>query len=143
MHDLQDSRIVVSNYCWGASCISHSSAAIMTSTRLGEVDYLVLYGDPGQPYVLAFPDPRCKIDQLSGSPKVSTSVSYGRTIMSYNVTTGEHSVIKVTGGTREVRVVILDTETAYFTWEAVIPAEGNFGSHYSIGSNETVLVIGP
>lgn len=115
----------------------------MTSTTLGDVDYLVVYGDPNQPYEIAFPDANCQIDQLSGSPQVTTSSSYGRTVMSFTVTAGEASVIRVTGGKREVRVVILDTQTAYFTWEAVVPSDAEFGSHYSIGSNETVLVIGP
>ena len=115
----------------------------MTSTSLGNVDYLVVYGDPGQPYNIAFPDRDCQIEQLSGSPQVSTSVSYGRTVMDFSVSSGESSVIKVNGGTREVRVIILDTETAYYTWEVVVDTGGDYGNHYLIGSNETALVIGP
>ena len=115
----------------------------MTSTSLGDVDYLVVYGEPGYPYTLAFPDDNCKIDQLSGSSKVASSPSNGRTVMNFNVSSDEPSVIDVTGGTRDVRVIILDTQTAYFTWEVVIPTEGTFGNHYLIGSNETALVIGP
>ena len=115
----------------------------MTSTSFGEVDYLVLYGDPGQPYTLAFPDPDCKIEQLSGSPAVVTSSSHGRTLVDYSISAGESSVLKVNGGTREVRVVILNTAVAYFAWEVVIPQSGDFANHYLIGSNETALVIGP
>lgn len=115
----------------------------MTVSSLGDVDYLVVYGDQEQPYTLAFPDPNCKIDQLTGSPQVSTSSAYGRTVVNYNISAGETSILKVTGGTREVRVIILDTDTAYFTWEVVVPGQGPLGSHYLVGSNETALVVGP
>ena len=115
----------------------------MTSTSLGETDVIVLYGSPGQPYQLAFPDPNCKVDQVYGTSKVSTSSSDGRTVVQYDIISGETTILTVTGGVRDVTVIILDTEVAYFTWEAVIPASGTLGSHYSIGSNETVLAIGP
>ena len=136
--------MIVSNYCWGASCIAHSSASVMTSTSLGDVDYLVVYGEPGQPYTLAFPDPNSQVDQLSGSHHVTSSVSNGRTVMAFNISAGESTIIKVSGGKREVRVIILDTETAYLTWEVVVDAGGDHGNHhYLIGSNDTALVIGP
>ena len=115
----------------------------MTSATLGDVDYLVVYGEPGNPYTIAFPDANCNMNQLSGSPNVSSSFANGRTVMDFYVSTDIPGVIDITGGTRDVRVIILDTQTAYYTWEVVIPNEGKFGNHYLIGSNETALVIGP
>ncbi|ORX38601.1 glycoside hydrolase superfamily [Kockovaella imperatae] len=139
----RDSRVVVTNYCWGASCISHSSSAILTSTTMGDVDYLIVYGAPDQPYQIAFPDTHCVINQTTGSTQVSSSVSQGRTVMTYNLTAGDHSIVQVTGGTRTVMIHILDTMVANFAWETLVVGTGDYGSHYLIGSNETVLIFGP
>ncbi len=114
----------------------------MTSTSLGNVDVLVIYGDAGPAYQLAFPDPNCQIDQLSGPTMISSNSSYGRTVVNFSIARGA-TLVQVTGGTRLVLVLILDTKTAYFTWEAVVPGPGTLGSQYKIGSNETALVIGP
>lgn len=134
---------MVANYCFGQSCISHSSAAVFTSTSIGDVDVLVLYGNSSQQFQLAFPDPNCHISQVSGSSSFNISSDGARTVVQYTIAQGDHSILKVLGGTREVNVHVLDTAVANFAWEVVVPSSEQFGNHYSIGSNETVLVFGP
>jgi hypothetical protein len=96
---------VVSNYCWGASCLSYSSAAIMTSDTIGDSDVVVVYGDPDQAMEIGLPDDKCVVKKLSGGIDLISKVVNG------------HTVVQVDGGARRVVIHIVDTITAYTGWK--------------------------
>lgn len=141
--DRKDSRIMVTNYCWGASCISHSSAAVFSNSQSPELDTLVVYGTPDQPYQVAFPNPNATFEQQSGTSAHSIESSNGRAVLRFNITAGDHSVVTVKGGDRPVALHILDTAKVSFAWTVLLPGEGSLGNHYAVGSNETINVFGP
>jgi hypothetical protein len=107
---------VVSNYCWGASCLSYSSAAIMTSDTIGDSDVVVVYGDPDQAMEIGLPDDKCVVKKLSGGIDLISKVVNGRTVITYLSSTG-HTVVQVDGGARRVLIHIVDTITAYTGWK--------------------------
>jgi hypothetical protein len=107
---------VVSNYCWGASCLSYSSAAIMTSGTIGDSDVVVVYGDIDQSMQIGLPDNKCVVKKLSGHIDLVSKVVSGRTVISYLSSAG-HTVVQVDGGARRVIIHIVDTITAYTGWK--------------------------
>ncbi|ORY24136.1 glycoside hydrolase superfamily [Naematelia encephala] len=139
----RDSRIIATNFCWGTSCISHSSAAILTSTVLGDVDVLVVYGEPGQPYELSFPETSLSYEGVLGKSSIWPKSAAGRTSLQLSIKAGDISLVRVSGAKHDIWVFVLDTAQANFAWETVVPRDTEFGNHYSIGSNETVLTFGP
>jgi len=120
---------VVSNYCWGASCLSYSSAAIMTSDTIGDSDVIVVYGDPDESMEIGLPDDKCVVKKLSGDIDLVSKVVSGRTVIKY-VSSAGHTVVQVDGGARRVIIHIVDTITAYTGWKV---SEGA----------DTSLIFGP
>lgn len=134
---------MVTNYCWGQSCVAYSSAPILTTMVTPELDVLIVHGTPDQPYQVAFPHSNATFEQLSGFSRLEAVQTDQRTIVNFNISAGDQSMIKVEGGEKLMTFHVLDTAVADYVWEAVLPGEGPFGAHYGIGSNQTVTVFGP
>lgn len=131
------------NYCWGDSCLSHTSANIFTNLMSPEIDTVIVHGTPDQPYQAAFPSTNASFEQLSGFSLLSREITETETILRFNISAGDHSMIKVNGLNKTVAFHILDSARAHFAWSVVIPGEGNFGNHYLIGSQDTAIIFGP
>lgn len=108
--------MVVSNYCFESSCISHSTAAIFTAMSIDDTDVLVVYGDAGQLLQVGFPSSDCVVEQITGETSVQSTKKNGRTIVSFTLDGSDHSVVRITGGKKTVMLHIMDTITAYASW---------------------------
>lgn len=115
---------MVSNYCWGDSCLSYSSAAIMTSTTIGQTDVVVVYGDPDHAMEIGLPDDKCVVEKLSGDIDLTSKVANGRTVIKYLSSAG-HTVVQVNGGARRVIIHMVDTITAYSGWKVSQDSESS------------------
>lgn len=134
---------MVTNYCWGRSCVAYISASILTTMTTPDLDVLIVHGSPEQSYQVAFPHSNGNSSQLSGTSRLEVQQQADRTVVSFNISKGDHSMIKIEGGDKPLALHIVDTAVADYVWEAVLPGAGPFGAHYGIGSNQTVTVFGP
>lgn len=139
----QESFALVTDYQWGTSRAAYTTMGIFTSLSRTEYDLLVLHGHPGRPYRLAFPTPGLKVSKVAGSSSFQQITDRKRTALETKIKSGDHLVLLVEGAGKPIRVHVVDTSTVQYAWETVVPGKGPFGSHYGIGSNDTVLVFGP
>ncbi|KAI0074511.1 glycoside hydrolase family 35 protein [Panus rudis PR-1116 ss-1] len=143
--DGRESKILVTDYVFGASKakIIYSTAEILTWTTIDNRDFILLYAPSGQfgETVLSLPSAP-KVD-LSHAPGVSSSVSSNTVTLSNTFTPGSSAYASITAGKQAIEVVTLDKSTA-LKWHAVdIPGKGKFGGHFSVVTNQSVLVSGP
>lgn len=108
-----------------------------------ELDTVIVHGTPDQPYQAAFPGTNITFEQLSGFSALAQDVVGNSTILRFNISSGDHSMIKVNGRNKIVAFHILDTARVHFAWSVVIPTAGDFGNHYGVGSNDTAIAFGP
>ncbi|TFK71435.1 glycoside hydrolase family 35 protein [Pluteus cervinus] len=139
----REMKAIVTDYLFGKSAtkILYSTAEIMTWTTIGNTDYIVLYSPQGQTGETAFLFSSAPSASLGDAPGVTTNYSNGTFTINYTLN-GIHFV-PITLGTTAVTVVLMDKASAN-NWHApIIPAAGNFGNFFSVGTNESVLVGGP
>ncbi|OCF78008.1 hypothetical protein I204_02014 [Kwoniella mangroviensis CBS 8886] len=141
----RDSRILSSNYCWGKTCILHTSASIFTSTTIGNTDILVLYAPQDEGHRLAFPLHQHLSIAADTVCNVKEEIDKERKVIKFQVGQGTRDLVSVVGGRRKVEVILLDSKEVSWAWEAVVEPgnEESFGAFYSFGHNERVLVLGP
>lgn len=119
---------------WTTQVTSFCTALALNhrSCSLGEVDYIVLYGPPGQTGETAFRFASAPI--VSVPPFVSSDFSNGTLTISYSLLNASQ-FISIQDNQSKVVVIVLDKLTAN-TWHApVIAGEGDFGQFFSIGTN--------
>ncbi|KAJ8456901.1 hypothetical protein ONZ45_g18534 [Pleurotus djamor] len=142
--DGRDAKILATDYVFGKhnTHILYTTAEIMTWTTIGDTDYIILYAGAGQTAETALLfDTRPVVNQLSSGLNTTSAFSDG--ILTINNEFTGSQLLSVQSGPSSIVVLFLDKPTAY-TWHAPILARpGNFGSFFSVGTNETVLVGGP
>ncbi|KAH8833226.1 glycoside hydrolase family 35 protein [Flagelloscypha sp. PMI_526] len=139
-----ESKIIPVDYTFGVSGtkILYSTAEILTWTTIDNRDYIVFYAKSGQTGETAFVSSSvAQLNTFGAETSVQSSARSGVSTIQYKL--GGTQFLDLDVGGVGISAIILDKETAY-TWHApVIPAEGNFGNFFSIGTNQSVLVSGP
>ncbi|WWC95589.1 hypothetical protein V866_002454 [Kwoniella sp. B9012] len=141
----RDSRILSSNYCWGNTCILHTSASIFTSTTIGNTDILVLYAPQDEEHRLAFPPHQRLSIATDTICNVKEETDEERKVLNFQVGQGVRDLVSIVGGRRKVEVILLDSKEVSWAWEAVVEPEHEepYGAYYRFGRSENVLVLGP
>ncbi|KAJ7212285.1 glycoside hydrolase family 35 protein [Mycena pura] len=139
----RESKIIVTNYVFGQSkaTILYSTAEIMTWTTIDQTDFIIFYAPAGQTGETSFLFDSAPTVNLSGLSGVSSTFSNDTLVLNY-VLNGS-AFIPITQGRTKIVAIILDKATANQWHAPLIAASGTFGNHFSIGTNETVLVSGP
>ena len=139
--DGRQSKVIVTDYTFGASRVLYSTAGIFFAGKIGSRDVLFLFGDSNQSHEAAL--------HLTGASKVKPMSSY---ITTRTSSTNELSTITVMpGSTGLVTIWESDSQTILFSdsvtaakfWAPVIPGPSTLGDYWQLGSNQTVLVGGP
>ncbi|ORX33785.1 glycoside hydrolase superfamily [Kockovaella imperatae] len=138
----RDSRVIVSNYCWGLSCIAYSSASIFTSTTIGDCDVLVVYGEATDNIQIGLSSSEMKMQQLVGSATASLIANTSTSTLQIQVDQMDHSVFNITGGNRTVLLHVLDSQSVSNAWETVIEMN-NTSPYFRAEMSVSALVFGP
>jgi hypothetical protein len=135
---------VVTNYAFGTSRLSYSTAQVFFAGIIDGRDVLFLFGDVSQEHEASL--------ILSGTPNMLTSESSMLSVKKSK--TSRHSIASFLPGIRGLvtvwdsstqLVLYSDTETAATFWSPIITGatEEPFANYYQFGTNETILVGGP
>ena len=138
----RDSKVVVSNSCWGSSTLAYCSASIFTATTIGDEAVLVVYAEPGDDVRIGFQGAAVEVDQLEGYVAVSNQTQDGIAVLQAQLNGPNHSVTRLRTANSSIVLHLLDTQTAYKAWEPVVITQ-NCSRHYKAGASETALVFGP
>ncbi|CAL1714365.1 unnamed protein product [Somion occarium] len=141
--DGRESKIIVTDYTFGTSKtnILYCTTEIMTWTTIDNQDYIILYASPGQTGETVFNFVSTPTVDLSNAPGVISKISGNHLTLNYMLQ--GFGVTTITVGTNKVHVVIMDKTTALQWHASDIAGKGDFGAHFSIGTNQSVLVGGP
>lgn len=139
----QDSKVVVDDFAFGTTTLSYCTAAIFAATSIGGRDVLVLHGDLGQRFQLGLLASLSTVKVVSGSVSPSYKHDGGVTSVDFTIPSRGLSVVQITTGGKSLLVLIADTVTAYTAWQPTITSSYHFGNHFGVGTNETVVVLGP
>ncbi|KAJ3902306.1 glycoside hydrolase family 35 protein [Lentinula edodes] len=139
----RESKILVTDYVFGANqiVILYSTAEIMTWSTVDEIDYIILYAPPTQSGETVFVfDSEPTVD-VNNASNVNSTFSNGTLTLQYLLDGSQFVTIK--HGNLTLVAIIVDTTIANQWHAPVLPGNGEFGNHFSVGSNETILVSGP
>lgn len=78
---------------------------------------------------------------LKNAPGVNASVSQNNVTLNYAL--GDPAFTTIQAGSQSIVFITMQKEIA-LQWHAVdIPASGDFGNYFSIGTNQSILIGGP
>lgn len=106
----------------------------MTWTTIDNQDYIILYASPGQTGETVFNFVSTPTVDLSNAPGVISKISGNHLTLNYMLQ--GFGVTTITVGTNKVHVVIMDKTTALQWHASDIAGKGDFGAHFSIGTNQ-------
>ncbi|EJD49636.1 hypothetical protein AURDEDRAFT_135665 [Auricularia subglabra TFB-10046 SS5] len=136
----RDSRTIVTDYKFGSSRALYSTAAVVLSTTIDGVDWLVIHGYPqaDSTYEVVVAGASGTVT-TSGDFAIATQATTGGLLASFRISAGGRALLSV-GSTR---VLVLDTTIARTLWAPVLAGAGAFAQFPEIGSNSTLIVAGP
>ena len=138
----RESRVILSDFRFGASSVLHTSAAVLFAGVIDGRDVLFLHGDPSQAYEmeLVFKGTPNGIHAQSRNVK-TMEASGGRTLVTFlHRITG---LVTVWDSDQQL-VLYSDSKTAETFYAPTISlGDGPFRNYWQFGTNITILVGGP
>ncbi|KAJ7022668.1 glycoside hydrolase family 35 protein [Mycena alexandri] len=138
----RESKLVVSDYSFGASKVGYATAQIFYAGTIGGRDILFLYGNSTQAHEvrLALTGTQNKAHQTQSPLITFTASTNGTTIVAFQA--GVQGLNTIWDSNTQL-ILFADSVTATTFWAPVIPGTSTFSNYWAIGSNTSVLVGGP
>lgn len=137
----RQSKVIVTDYVFGASKLLYTTAQILFAGRIGSRDVLFLYGDTTQEHETSL--------ILTGISRTQTNAS----AVSFTMSNSKETIINFLSGIEGLVIVhdsdtqmIMygDKDTAATFWAPVISADDTpFANYWQVGTNISVLIGGP
>ncbi|KAJ7596268.1 glycoside hydrolase family 35 protein [Mycena floridula] len=145
----RQSKVIVSDYRYGASSTSHSltysTASIFFAGVIDGRDVLVLYGDSSQNHQALLNLDQLPSNLVNGNIKLTPTTGKSVTTL-LSVSPGNQGLTVVSSSDNQL-VLFADNNTVKTLWAPVLETTSTksnlFKSFFSIGTNESILVGGP
>ncbi|KAF8523825.1 glycoside hydrolase superfamily [Gautieria morchelliformis] len=139
--DGRQSKVLVTDYAFGASRLLYSTAGIFFAGTIGSRDVLYLFGDSTQSHEAALLLVGTSTVKATTS-NVTISTDSNSKMSTITVLPGVAGLVTVWESDTQM-VLYSDSVTAATFWAPVIPGSSALAHYWQFGSNETVLVGGP
>ncbi|KAJ5581740.1 hypothetical protein N7535_000360 [Penicillium sp. DV-2018c] len=132
----RDSKIHVVDYDVAGTNILYSSAEVFTWTKSGNSKILVLYGGPGEHHEMAVSS-QTKASVIEGSSSsITTKQVGGAIVIGWDVSTTRR-IVQV----GDLRIILLDRNSAYNYWVPQLPAKGTQPGYSSQKGAPSSLIV--
>ncbi|KAJ5184395.1 Glycoside hydrolase family 35 [Penicillium cf. griseofulvum] len=132
----RDSKVHVVDYDVAGTNILYSSAEVFTWTKSGKSKILVLYGGPGEHHELAVSS-NSKASVIEGSSSSITTKQVGKAVViGWDVSTTRR-IVQV----GDLKIVLLDRNSAYNYWAPQLPAKGESPGYSAQKTAASSLIV--
>ncbi|CAI7608584.1 unnamed protein product [Penicillium glandicola] len=132
----RDSKIHVVDYDVAGTNILYSSAEVFTWTKSGKSKVLVLYGGSGEHHELAVSS-ESKASVIEGSSSSITTKQVGKAVViGWDVSTTRR-IVQV----GDLKIVLLDRNSAYNYWVPQVPTEGTSPGYSTQEAAASALIV--
>ncbi|KAK7031967.1 glycoside hydrolase family 35 protein [Favolaschia claudopus] len=137
----RESKLVVTDYSFGTSKVSYSTAQVFYAGTIGGRDILFLYGNSTQAHEvrLSLTGTNNKAHQTT-SPLITFTPNANQTIVAFR--SGVTGLQTIWDSNAQL-VLFADSVTTATFFAPAVPGTSTFGNYWDIGTNSTVLVGGP
>ncbi|KIM73346.1 glycoside hydrolase family 35 protein [Piloderma croceum F 1598] len=137
----RQSKVIVTDYVFGASKLLYTTAQILFAGQIGSCDVLFLYGDTTQEHETSLILTGISRTQTNGSAVSFTMSNSKETII--NFLSGIEGLVILHDSDTQL-IMYGDKDTAATFWAPVISADDTpFANYWQVGTNISVLIGGP
>lgn len=137
----RQSKVIVTDYTFGASSLLYSTASIFFAGRIGSRDIIFFYGDSDQNHEIALELTGRSSTTLGNPSSVRISREIGN-IDTVTISAGFTGLLFLWESDTQV-VLFSDPAIVSTFWAPIVPGVSALPNYWQYGSNETILVGGP